>query len=300
MQLGVKMPQVKSCAFPARHAWHESRDDWCGWSAGGSGRGRQGQAGQPGSQLAAELAQRMSDQARGPGAAAFAASGSAPGQHLFASIAAWLNRLNDAGGSRSWPNIELPYPDNSNAPACSVQDFAEAARAVWEMGGWAADEPASAFLQASTEDVTFGRWLPEQAPAAGEPPAASAAAAAAAGAATSAAGQPQHGSEAPRASSQQPPPAARGAHSAAVQPGVGQPTVAAAQPQPQLQAMPDSDVLRATAHESAGHLAAAITNALSNQERDSNDHLASGSASTGSLSSIVVCLPAASAHVAWC
>ena len=244
----------------------------------------------------------MSDQARGAGAAAFAASGSAPGQHLFASIAAWLNRLNHAGGSRSWPNIELPYPDNSNAPACSVQEFAEAARAVWEMGGWAADEPASAFLQASTEDVTFGRWLPEQAPAAGEPPAASAAAAAAAGAAMSAARQPQHGSEAPRASSQHPPPAARGVHSAAVQPGVGQPAGAAAQPQPQPQpqAMPDSEVLRATAHESAGHLAAAITNALSNQERDSNDHLASGSASTGSLSSIVVCLTAASAHVAWC
>lgn len=285
------MPHIKSCAFPARHAWHESRDDWCGLSAGGNGRGRQGQAGQPGSQLAAELAQRMSDQARGAGAAAFAASGSAPGQHLFASIAAWLDRLNDAGGSRSWPNIELPYPDNSNAPACSVQDFAEAARAVWEMGGWAADEPASAFLQASTEDVTFGRWLPEQAPAAGEPPAASAAASAAAGAALPVVMQPQHGSEAPQASSQQPPPAAQGAHSAAVQPGVGQLAGAAAQPQPPL---------RAAAHEGANHLAAAITNALSNQERDSNDHLASGSASTGSLSSIVVCLPAALANVAWC
>ena len=47
---------------------------------------------------------------------------------------------------------------------CSVQDFAEAARTVWEMGGWAAEEPASAFLQSSTEDVTFGRWLPGQAP----------------------------------------------------------------------------------------------------------------------------------------
>ena len=35
---------------------------------------------------------------------------------------------------------------------------------MWEMGGWAAEEPASAFLQSSVEDVTFGRWLPEQAP----------------------------------------------------------------------------------------------------------------------------------------
>jgi len=37
-----------------------------------------------------------------------------------------------------------------------------------------------------------------------------------------------------------------------------------------------------------GEMAAAILSALSNQERDSTDHLASGSASTGSVSSIVV------------
>jgi len=35
------------------------------------------------------------------------------------------------------------------------------------MGDWAADGPARAFLQSSTEDVTFGRWLPEQAPVEG-------------------------------------------------------------------------------------------------------------------------------------
>ena len=38
----------------------------------------------------------------------------------------------------------------------------------------------------------------------------------------------------------------------------------------------------------AGEMAAAILSALSNQERDSTDHLASGSASTASVSSIVV------------
>lgn len=89
---------------------------------GGQGRGRAGAQG-PGDhgQLAADLAQRMSDQARsafqvnlqqqnGPGGQQSADAGQHSG-HLFASIATWLSRLNDAGGSRSWPNIELPYPD---------------------------------------------------------------------------------------------------------------------------------------------------------------------------------------------
>ena len=92
---------------------------------GGQGRGRVGAQGLPGvgstGQLAADLAQRMSDQARGAFQVNLQQQNGPGGQqsvdasqhsgHLFASIATWLNRLNDAGGSRSWPNIELPYPD---------------------------------------------------------------------------------------------------------------------------------------------------------------------------------------------
>lgn len=96
--------------------------------AGGVGRGRPG--GQ-GSQLAAELAQRMSDQARAgealfphrqqPGTAGQQGAARDPNQaHLFATIAAWLNRLNDAEGARSWPNIELPYPDTSTGEASPI------------------------------------------------------------------------------------------------------------------------------------------------------------------------------------
>ena len=87
-----------------------------------------------------------------------------------------------------------------------MQEYAEAARAVWEMGGWAAEEPVSAFLQASTQDITFGRWLPEQAAEAqGGPAQPTPAAAAGAAASTSAASeQARHGSEASQAGQTQP------------------------------------------------------------------------------------------------
>ena len=96
---------------------------WQTVSAGGQGtqgRGRPGaQALASHGQMAADLAQRMSDQARsGPLQFSFGQPGADPSQqpaHLFSTIAAWLSRLNDTGGSRSWPNIELPYPDNSNS-----------------------------------------------------------------------------------------------------------------------------------------------------------------------------------------
>ena len=49
--------------------------------------------------------------------------------------------------------------------------------------------------------------------------------------------------------------------------------------------------------ENPADLVAAITSALSNQERDSTDHLGSGSASTGSMSSLVVSCPLTDDHI---
>ena len=86
-----------------------------------------GSQGAPDSQLAAELAQQMSDQARAQAAMAQGQPHMAGHQqgagpyhpsravHLFAGIANWLSRLNEAGSSRSWPNIDLPYPISSQS-----------------------------------------------------------------------------------------------------------------------------------------------------------------------------------------
>ena len=104
--------------------------DWANrktWHAGGS-------QGAPDSQLAAELAQQMSDQARAQAAMSQGQPHMAGHQqgavqyptsravHLFAGIANWLSRLNEAGSSRSWPNIDLPYPISSQSKALSPSD----------------------------------------------------------------------------------------------------------------------------------------------------------------------------------
>ena len=185
-------------------------------------------------------------------------------------------------------------------PAFSVQDFAGAARAMWDMGGWAGEEPASVFLQSSTEDVTFGRWLPEQASEAQSDVSAQASATAAAhavGACTSPAmseqAQPQPSSETSTQAGQ-----ARDSDTEAVQ-SVAAVLQRAAQHAQQQQQAVDAALGQSSgtgqassntqaANGNAADVVAAIASALSNQERDSTDHLASGSASTGSLSSIVV------------
>lgn len=188
----------------------------------------------------------------------------------------------------------------AGVPAFSVQDFAGAARAMWDMGGWAGEEPASAFLQSSTGDVTFGRWLPEQAPEAQPEVSAQAPASTAAhavGACTPAANseqaQPQPSNETPAQAGRARDSGAEAAQSvAAVLQRASQHAqqqqqavdAALGQPLGNGQAPANTQV----ANGNAADVVAAIASALSNQERDSADHLASGSASTGSLSSIVV------------
>ena len=174
---------------------------------------------------------------------------------------------------------------------------------MWDMGGWAGEEPASAFLQSSTGDVTFGRWLPEQAPEA-QPEASTqvpaSTAAHAAGACTPAAmpeqAQPHPGSETPVQAGHAGQARDSGTEAAQSVAAVLQRASQHAQHQQQAvdaalgqppgtgQAPANTQV----ANGNAADVVAAIASALSNQERDSADHLASGSASTGSLSSIVV------------
>ena len=171
---------------------------------------------------------------------------------------------------------------------------------MWEMGGWAAEEPASAFLQSSVEDVTFGRWLPEQAPEAQQAPPD---------------GPAQQHSDNPlqvplrapadAGAEQQQEHAQSGRSTEGSQPGPQQGTAqharAVVQPQqvePHAGGPPSSAALQQShsvsiqmSGENPVDLVAAITSALSNQERDSTDHLGSGSASTGSMSSLVVSRP---------
>lgn len=192
------------------------------------------------------------------------------------------------GTQGGWPQEAHQPQWNAGVPVCSVPEFAEAARAVWEMGGWAAEEPASAFLQSSTEDVTFGRWLPEQALEPEQAPPDRPA--------------PEQGCN----PLQMRPPTSMGGSAEQRQEHVqsGQSTEGSHRgpqqaPQPQeaeQQAGGTGPPAQQQSHsvsiqmsgENPADLLAAITNALSNQERDSTDHLVPSSASTGSMSSLVV------------
>ncbi len=163
------------------------------------------------------------------------------------------------------------------------------------MGGWAAEEPASAFLQSSTEDVTFGRWLPGQAP---EPQQAPPEMPAQEQGFDPLQVRPPNSTD---SSTEQPQGHVQSGQSTeGAQPGPQQGTAqrahAAGQPQQAEQHAAATDPPGQQRHsvsiqmsgDNPADLVAAITSALSNQERDSTDHLVSGSGSTGSMSSLVV------------